>query len=232
MDYNEVLETLNQLGTEQNKKIYQRHGSDLEMSGVSIKNLKELAKRIKNDDVLSKQLFLSNNSDAIYLSIYLINPDLLTLDELESVINKTNYYMILENVVPHIAARRKDNFSVLQKWLKINNQKYLQVAYAMYTYMLGSIDDINFDTNNILYHINYIRDNIHHSANRTRYTMNNFIIQVAVNFKPLYKEAYKISIEIGKINVDMGETSCKVPLASEYITKIINMDKQGVKRKL
>ena len=232
MEYIDIINELNSLGTEQNIKIFRRHGADLEVSGVSIKNLKLLAKKVPKTDSISRALFLSNNSDAIYLSIYLIDPNILSLKEIESVISKTDYYMILENVIPLLAAKRSDNFSLLQKWLDSDDQKYLQIAYAMYSYMLGSIENIKFSREHVLHHINYIRDNIHKSANRTRYTMNNFLIQVGVNYEPLYSQAYEITKQIGTVKVDMGETSCKVPLAYEYIEKTIKMNKQGIKRKL
>lgn len=232
MIYSEIVEELNNLGTEQNKKIFKRHGADLEISGVSISNLKLLAKKIPKNDSISKELFLSNNTDAVYLSIYLINPNILTVSEIESVIQKTTYYVILENVIPLLAAKRNDNFDLLHKWLNLTDQKYLQVAYSMYSYMLGSLDNNNFKREHILFHINYIKDNINKSANRTKYTMNNFLIQVGINYEPLYSEAYDISKLIGRIKVDMGETSCKVPLAQEYIDKTIKMGKQGIKRKL
>ena len=37
--------------------------------------------------------------------------------------------------------------------------------------------------------------------------------------------------EIGKVDVDMGNTSCKVPDATEYIRKVEKMGRIGKKRK-
>jgi len=36
---------------------------------------------------------------------------------------------------------------------------------------------------------------------------------------------------IGKVAVDMGDTDCEVPLATEYIAKIEQAGKLGAKRK-
>ena len=36
---------------------------------------------------------------------------------------------------------------------------------------------------------------------------------------------------IGKVDVDMGGTSCKVPFAPEYIDKVVKMGRLGKKRK-
>lgn len=67
-----------------------------------------------------------------------------------------------------------------------------------------------------------IKLNIHNSANRTRYSMNNFVIALGSFYKPLQKEALEVAKNIGKIYVDMGETNCKTPLATKYIQKAIS----------
>ena len=52
MTYNEVMKELKSLGTEQNRKIYKRHGADLDMFGVSMADLKKVLKHIKKDKEL------------------------------------------------------------------------------------------------------------------------------------------------------------------------------------
>lgn len=41
----------------------------------------------------------------------------------------------------------------------------------------------------------------------------------------------KIASKIAKVMVDMGDTSCKTPLATEYIQKAIEKQRIGFKRK-
>lgn len=45
------------------------------------------------------------------------------------------------------------------------------------------------------------------------------------------KKNDELAKTIGKVNVSMGKTSCKVPLAEDYIEKMITMNKIGIKRK-
>ncbi len=47
----------------------------------------------------------------------------------------------------------------------------------------------------------------------------------------LHDEAMKVAETIGKVQVNMGNTACKVPLAVPYIEKIASRNKIGVKRK-
>jgi hypothetical protein len=54
--------------------------------------------------------------------------------------------------------------------------------------------------------------------------MNNFIINVGVYVPFLKERAILTAEQIGKVNVDMGKTSCKVPYAPEYIKKAVQQE--------
>ena len=61
--------------------------------------------------------------------------------------------------------------------------------------------------------------------------MNGFVISVGVYVKALHDEAIRVAGTIGKVQVNMGNTACKVPLAVPYIKKVEERNKIGVKRK-
>lgn len=61
--------------------------------------------------------------------------------------------------------------------------------------------------------------------------MNGFVIAVGAYVKPLLKQAKSTAEAIGKVEVDMGGTACKVPLATQYIAKIVDAGRVGKKRK-
>jgi hypothetical protein len=75
-----------------------------------------------------------------------------------------------------------------------------------------------------------VSEKISTSKNRVRYTMNGFVISVGSYITPLSEEAIGIARQIGKVEVDMGGTACKVPLAEEYINKVISSSRLGKKR--
>src|SRR6059058_4473360 len=56
MNVQEALATLKSLGTEQNRKIYRRHGAGEDVYGVSFAHLKDLKKKIKTDHELAAGL--------------------------------------------------------------------------------------------------------------------------------------------------------------------------------
>jgi hypothetical protein len=69
------------------------------------------------------------------------------------------------------------------------------------------------------------------APNRVRYTMNGFVIAVGSYAQPLLKEAKAAARQIGAVAVNVGETACKVPLATASIAKIEAAGRVGKKRK-
>jgi hypothetical protein len=61
--------------------------------------------------------------------------------------------------------------------------------------------------------------------------MNGFVIAVGSYVTPLLKQAKAAAKEVGPVSIDMGDTSCKVPLATAYIAKVEAAGRQGQKRK-
>lgn len=72
---------------------------------------------------------------------------------------------------------------------------------------------------------------IHSEKNRVRYTMNMFVIVVGSYVRPLHKEAVQVAGAIGKVQVHMGQTACKVPDAVSYIEKTVAAGKLGTRKK-
>ena len=61
--------------------------------------------------------------------------------------------------------------------------------------------------------------------------MNSFVIAVGTYVEPLLAKAKKTAATIGTVAVDVGDTACKIPVATEYIEKIEAMGRLGVKKK-
>ncbi|WP_183185341.1 hypothetical protein [Brevibacillus invocatus] len=61
--------------------------------------------------------------------------------------------------------------------------------------------------------------------------MNGCVIAVGASIASLYEEAMKVADSIGTVHVDVGDTACKVPMATTYLEKIEGTGLVGRKRK-
>ncbi|QMS84560.1 DNA alkylation repair protein [Candidatus Xianfuyuplasma coldseepsis] len=232
MTYEQVLQQLQQFGTAQNRKIYTNHGCDIPVFGVSMANLKKILKPIKKDTKLGKELFFSDNMDAIYLSQWIVDINELTTEDLEDRILYSNYYLLIENAIPTIIGQSAVRTTeILNKWLHHEEPRFRQSAYALYGLYVSSTPDEKLNIDEITNELHYIKENIHQEENRVRYQMNQFVISVGAYIKSLFEVAMDTANAIGTVSVQMGKTACKVPFAPEYLEKIESMNRVGTKRK-
>jgi hypothetical protein len=232
MNLQDIMKQLEEAGTAQNRKIYTNHGCDIDQYGVSMANLKKILKPIKKDAALGKQLFMSNNADAIYLSQWIVRVEDITIEELEDRIRLSNYYIIIENVIPNIIANDLEwSKEILSKWLHHEEPRFRQSAYNLYANILGIYPDDEFSMDDIKNTLLHIEAHLQEEENRVRYTMNNFVIAVGTYIEELSIFAQEVAQKIGKVQVHMGQTACKVPDAYLYIDKVKQMNRIGQKRK-
>jgi hypothetical protein len=62
--------------------------------------------------------------------------------------------------------------------------------------------------------------------------MNNFVMAVGISLPLFTQTAIDVSMNAGEVFVDMGNTSCNVPVAHNYIKNAESKNKIGIKRKL
>lgn len=227
----QVMTALEKKGSAQTRKIYARHGAPDEMFGVKIGDLKPIAKQIKGDQKLALELYDTGNSDAMYLAGLVADGAQMTKKELDSWVKAATWYMISEYAVAGVTTESPHGRALALKWMKSKNEAIASCGWATYCGILATTEDDELNFGEIKQLLDRIVDTIDDAPGRVRYTMNGFVISVGTYVKPLLKDAKAAAKSIGKVTVDMGETSCKVPLATEYIKKVESGGRVGKKRK-
>jgi 3-methyladenine DNA glycosylase AlkD len=231
MTLSQVLTELKAKGTEQNRKIYARHGVDIPMFGVSIANLKTIAKKINGDQALALDLYDTGNYDAMYLAGLVADGSQMTKKQLEHWVKLTTSEMICSYTVAWVASESPHARELALKWIDSKKPATAICGWATYAGLLATRPDEELDLAEIQELLDRIVRDIHKAPNKVRYLMNGFVISVGTYVKPLLKQAKAAAKKIGEVQVDMGETDCQVPLATDYIAKVEKMGRVGKKRK-
>lgn len=210
------MEELGRAGTEQNRKVYARHGVPEPLFGVSYANQGKLAKQAGIDHALAQQLWASGNHDARILAAKIADPARAADALLESWVQDLNCYVLTDAFAAFVSASplaaRKRN-----KWRK-SKQEWTGAA----GWLLIAIAARHADTADSAFAglIEEIESGIPRAKNRTRYAMNSALIAIGV--RPSFTaEAIAAARRIGKVEVDHGATSCTTPDAAAYIRKTI-----------
>jgi 3-methyladenine DNA glycosylase AlkD len=226
-----VMAELKAKGAEKTRKIYARHGMATErMFGVSMADLKVVAKKIKGQQALACELYETGFVDAMYLAGMVADGSQLTVQQLNKwAESAANLQMIAEYTVPWVTVENPQAGDLAVRWIKA--KKVAPSGWCTYSGIIATKPDDALDLAEIEELLSKVTKNIRNAENRTRYTMNGFVIAVGTYVKPLSKLAKASARQIGTVSVDMGDTACNIPLASAYIEKAEAAGRTGKKRK-
>jgi 3-methyladenine DNA glycosylase AlkD len=228
-----IMAELRKKGSEKTRKIYARHGMATDnMFGVSVADLKMIAKTIKGQQALACELYETGNLDAMYLAGMVADGSKMTSKELNAWAEGAGgLQMISEYTVPWVAVENPNGRDLALQWMKSKKEHVAASGWCTYSGLVATKPDDALDLEEIESLLNAILKGIKSAQNRARYTMNGFVIAVGTFVKPLLKKAKAAAREVGTVSVDVGETACKVPLATAYIEKIEAGGHVGKKRK-
>jgi 3-methyladenine DNA glycosylase AlkD len=227
-----VMADLEAMGREQTRKIYARHGAPAgRMFGVPVADLKVIAKTIKKDQALALALYETGNVDAMYLAGIVADGSKMSREQLEEWTKDTaSFRMISEYTIPWVAVESPYARELALKWMKSKTEHVAAAGWCTYSGIVAVTPDEALNLPEIERLLDVVGKEIAGAPNRVRYTMNGFVIAVGSYVAPLLKQAKAAAKKIGVVAVDVGDTDCKVPLATAYIEKIETGGRVGKKR--
>lgn len=227
----EVMEKLESMGSEQTKRTFQNHGAQGSVFGVKVGDLKKLVKDVKKDQQLARDLYATGNSDAMYLAGLTVNPKSATKEMLQEWVRSAGWYMIAEYTVAWIAAESPYALELAREWIESPDEMVATAGWSTYANYLSITPNELLDLDELRGLLKRAEDTIHQERNRVRYNMNSFVIAVGSYVPALFADAMEAAERIGKVDVNVGQTACKVPLAADYIRKVEEMGRTGKKKK-
>ncbi len=231
MKLKEVMKELKSMGNAQTCKTLKRHGAPDDLYGVKVGDLKKIVKKIKMDQDLAEELFATGNGDAMYLAGLIADASSVKKSVLKKWVKSTDWIYITEYTVAGVAADSKHGWDLGLEWIEAKKESVACSGWATLGGVIATREDEELDHKKIKALLKRIEKEIHSERNRVRYVMNGFVIAVGTYIPSMSKEARKLGVKIGKIEIDMGDTSCKVPYSPEYIDKVVKMGRLGKKRK-
>jgi len=229
MDLHEVLIELESYADQRTKSTHMKHGAKEPLFGVRVADLKNILKKTKKDHKLSLALFETGNSDAMYLAGLMADEKQITKDDLNQWVKGAYWYYLSEYTVPWIAAESPFGFELGLEWIRSKEESVASAGWSTLLNYASINDALDLETYASL--LDEVAERVQDAQNRVKYTMNGFVIAIGCYIPELTQKAKEIAEKIGKVNVFMGDTSCKVPLALDYIKKVEDKDRIGIKRK-
>lgn len=231
MTVQEIMQQLQDFGDENTKKTLMKHGAQEPFYGVKVADLKKILKNTKKNHELSLELYATGNSDAMYLAGLMADEKQITKIDLERWIDEAYWYYLSEYAVAWVAAETDFGFELGLEWIDSKEERKAAAGWSVLAYYAGVNADENLDIDQYMELLERVGNEVHQAQNRVRYTMNGFVIAIGSYITELTAKSKEIAAKIGKVEVEMGGTACKVPLATDYIKKVEDKGRVGKKRK-
>ena len=231
MTTNEIMEYLKTHGSEQTKKVLYNHGAREPFYGTKIEDYKKLIKKNKFDNTTALELYATGNSDAMYMAGLIADGSKMTKEQLQLWVEKAYWKYLSEYTVPWVAIESKFGLELALEWIKSDKENIVSAGWATLSGIVSvKLDeDLDFELIKELFKI--IINDLSKSPDRVRFTMNQYILSVACYVMPLHEHALEVAKIIGKVNVDIGKTACKITSIIDYVEKVRKAGKLGQKRK-
>lgn len=219
MTLKEVMSEIKALGTAQTKKTWMRHGAKEPLDGVKIGDLKGIQKKIKGDQALALQLYDTGHADAQYLAGMVADGKKMTAAQIEQWVQAASWGMISEYTCVWVASEHPAGLDLALKWIDSKEDKSASVGWNTLSALAAMVPDDQLPVKQYGALLDRVEKTMKTSSNRVRYTMNGFIIACGTYIAPLADKAIATARKVGKVEVDMGDTSCQVQDAEPYIIK-------------
>ncbi|OOZ89490.1 DNA alkylation repair protein [Bacillus cereus] len=212
----EVMQQLEEYGTEQNRKTYKNHGAKGPLFGVSFANLKLLKKKIKKDHDLAISLWETKNMDAMTLATMILDPMKVTTELLNKWVQEVDYYCLMDVLMTAICTS-PIAIERMEEWTNSDDEWIGRAGWSLLANI--AIKNKTLQDDFFSPYLEEIKVNIHNEKNRKKEAMNRALIAIGIRNEDLEQIAIEVARKIGKVQVDHGATSCKTPDAESYIKK-------------
>jgi 3-methyladenine DNA glycosylase AlkD len=218
MDLATALARLEAAGTEQNRKIYRRHGARDPLFGVSFAVLDSLAREASRDQALAEGLWATTNYDARILACKVADPTVASEATLDAWLAEIDVYVLVDVFVGSLASLVPGVRERADRWAASDRDWTAQAGWDLYAHL--ALHDPDPGDEVFLELLRRVETGIDGAGNRTRHSMNGALIAIGSRNQALRAAAEATSRRIGVVVVDHGETGCKTPAAIPYIARM------------
>lgn len=227
-----ILAELKPLGKESYKKVLMNgHGVKEPCFGVAISELKKIQKRIKKDYQLALDLYDTGNYDAMYLAGLIADDARMTQKDLQHWVAKAYVGSLTGATVAWVAAGSPHGHTMAMKWIDSPKPLIAACGWATLSGLVSLKPDDELDLGEIKALLRRVKRTIHEAPDVVRYQMNGYVISVGAYVAPLTELAIETGERIGEVTADLGNNSCAVPYAPDYVRKIEQRGTIGKKKK-
>ena len=217
---------LESMGSEKNRVQNARNGAGENQFGVMMGDIRKLAKEIKVNPELAKELWDSGNYDARLLATLIMNPKKLSADELEQLIKDLPvldmpYDWLAGWLTSNVVKQSPLKESLRQKWMTSSDTMLLRSGWSL-TADLVEKDADSVDLSGLL---DRIEAEMGSAPQTLQWTMNFTLAGIGIKYPEHRTRALEIGEKLGVFRDYKVSKGCTSPFAPIWINEIVGRQK-------
>ena len=213
----EVLNRLESLGNEKLRKLNAKSGAGDNQFGVKMGDIRTIAKEIKQDDSLAKELWATGNLEAMLLATLILKPKKLTIDELEAMVRAVTCSQLADWLNSYVVKHHPDKELLRQKWMHSTHPMEARSGWSLTAERIDRYSE-GLDLGALL---DRIENEMAGAPPESQWTMNFFLAGIGINFPEHRERAIAIGEKLGIYRDYPVSKGCTSPFAPIWIREMV-----------
>lgn len=218
MTLNETLKQLKALGDAKVRAQNAKSGAGDNQFGVSLGDIRALAKKIKTNHALALSLWDTENADAQFLATLLIEPKKLSAKDMDRMVRSISFSRVADWLISYVVRQHSDKEALRQKWMVDDNRWAARAGWDLTCERVAKNPD-GLDLPALL---SRIESELAGAAPEVQWTMNNSLATIGIHTQKLRKRAIDIGEKIGLYRDWPVSKGCTPPFAPIWINFMVN----------
>jgi len=222
MTLKDALSSLEELGTERMREFNKKHGVGQNQFGVKMGDIRAVAKKIKTDHDLSLKLWNTENIDARFLAILIMDPAKLSPETLTDMVRSEKFTHVADWLYSYVIKIYPDNESLRMVWINSEDPMIARAGWSLTSGCVARNPDV-LDLPAIL---DRIETEMLASPSAVQWTMNATLANIGIHFPEYRNRALAIGEKLGVYRNYPVSKGCTSPFAPIWINEIVRRKEQ------
>jgi 3-methyladenine DNA glycosylase AlkD len=218
----ETLEQLKALGNEKVRAQNAKSGAGTNQFGVSLGDIRALAKKIRTNHELALSLWETGNADAQFLATLLIEPKKLSAEEMDRMVRSITFVRVADWLIAYVVRQHPEKEALRQDWMAADDRWAARAGWDLTAERVAKSPD-GLDLPALLARI---ETEMADADPEVQWTMNNTLAAIGIHFSKHRKRAIGIGENLGIYRDYPVSKGCTSPFAPIWINEMVR--RQGL----
>ncbi len=213
----DTLAQLKALGNEKVRAQNKKHGAGDNQFGVSLGDIRALAKKIKTNHALALSLWDTANVDAQFLATLLIEPKKLSAAAMDRMVRTITFVRVADWLNSYVVAKHPDKETLREDWMAADDRWAARSGWHLTAERVAK-SPAGLDLPALLVRI---ESEMADALPEVQWTMNNTLATIGIHAPKLRQRAIAIGEKLGIYRDYPVSKGCTSPFAPIWINEMV-----------